>query len=177
MKRLFFVCTIVFGSVIPLASGCGSGDNTTRSGGSDKNLVMDAPHPATVESHAHPSEGPHHGTLIELGNEAYHAELVHDDTSVTVYVLDASASKTTPIDAVEVSINLVHDGKPLQFKLAAAPESNDPPGKSSRFSIQSAELIEELEHAHSTPKLSVMIEGKSYRGEIHHDHHGHDHDH
>lgn len=27
--------------------------------------------------HAHPSHGPHSGDLIELGNEEYHAELVH----------------------------------------------------------------------------------------------------
>lgn len=28
-------------------------------------------------AHAHPTEGPHGGDLIELGNEEYHAELVH----------------------------------------------------------------------------------------------------
>ena len=60
---------------------------------------MDDLPPATVDVHAHPSEGPHHGTLVELGNEEFHAEVVHDDKSVTVYVLDAGATKAVPIDA------------------------------------------------------------------------------
>jgi hypothetical protein len=129
-----------------------------------------------AESHSHASEGPHHGTLIELGNEAYHAELVHDENSVTVYILDGGASKATPIEAAEVTINLVHDNKPAQFKLPAAPETDDPAAKSSRFVLQNTELVEGIEHDHGTAKLNVMIDGKSYRGEIHHDH-GHAHAH
>jgi hypothetical protein len=43
--------------------------------------------------------------------------------------------------------------------------------------LQDAELIEELEHAHAAAKLSVLIGGKSYRGDIKHDHAGHDHAH
>ena len=31
--------------------------------------------------HGHASEGPHHGHLIELGEEEYHAELTHDDAT------------------------------------------------------------------------------------------------
>ncbi len=54
---------------------------------------MDAPPPATVDVHSHPTEGPHHGTLIELGKEEYHAELVHDDKMVTIYILDSAAKK------------------------------------------------------------------------------------
>ena len=40
-----------------------------------------APEDVTMDEHEHdhPSEGPHHGSLIELGKEAYHAELVHDE--------------------------------------------------------------------------------------------------
>ena len=56
--------------------------------------------------HGHPSEGPHHGGLIELGNEEYHAELVHDDDAgtVTLYILDGGVTKQVPIDATEITI-------------------------------------------------------------------------
>jgi hypothetical protein len=131
----------------------------------------------TTTQHSHPHEGPHNGTLIELGEEEFHAELVHNETAVSIYVLDSKATNSVPIDATEVVVNLVHDGKPEQFKLAASPDANDPTGKSSRFVLADKELIEELEHSHGDAKLSLMINGKSYHGSIEHDH-GHDgHDH
>ena len=167
--------------VAALVSLCGVlGCNQSDSGAkpeSNSSLAMDMPPPATVEVHSHPTEGPHHGTLIELGKEEYHAELVHDDKTVTIYILDSAAKTAVPIDSLELVINLVHDGKPEQFKLAASPDAGDPSGKSSRFALQDAELIEELEHAHAAAKLSVLIGGKSYRGDIKHDHAGHDHAH
>ncbi|MBN8604927.1 MAG: hypothetical protein J0M26_28260 [Planctomycetes bacterium] len=156
--------------------GCNQSDSGAKPE-SNSSLSMDMPPPATVEVHSHPTEGPHHGTLIELGKEEYHAELVHDDKTVTIYILDSAAKAAVPIDAQELVINLVHAGKPEQFKLAASPDAGDPSGKSSRFSLQDAELIVELEHDHAAAKLSVLIGGKSYRGDIKHNHEGHDHAH
>ena len=71
-------------------------------------------------------------------------------------------------------INVVHDGKPEQFKLAAAPEESDPSGKSSRFVANDPELASHLDDEAAAPKLSITINGKSYRGTITHEH---DHDH
>jgi hypothetical protein len=134
-------------------------------------------HPsAQIDDHAHASEGPHHGTLIELGNEEYHAELIHDETTVTVFLLDSSAAKISPIDANELTINLISAGKPAQFKLAASPDVGDAVGTSSRFALPSPELVEHLEHDHAGARLIVLINGKSYRGNIQHDHE-HDHEH
>jgi hypothetical protein len=131
--------------------------------------------------HAHPSEGPHHGDLIELGNEEYHAELVHDDDAgtITIYVLNAAATEAVPIDATEIVINAKHDGTPKQFKLAASPDAGDPSGKSSRFVSSDEELVEHVGEEDAEPRLVLSINGKSYRGTIAHDHdHGdHDHDH
>lgn len=132
------------------------------------------------DDHAHPTEGPHHGSLIELGNEEYHGELVHDEAagSVTIYVLDAAATGQVPIEETEITINLKHDGQPKQFKLAASPDSGDPEGKSSRFVSTDAELGEHLHDDAAEPKLVLTIQGKSFRGTIVHDHdHDHDHDH
>jgi hypothetical protein len=124
------------------------------------------------DEHNHPTEGPHHGGLVELGNEEYHAEVVHDDAAgtVTVYILDSSAKSAVPVDAPEVTINVTHDGQPEQFKLPAAPDSGDPQGKSSRFSITHKELIEHLDEAGATAKLTLTIDGKPYNGLIEHDH-------
>ncbi len=153
-------------SAVLLSAGCNSKTETAPA------IDMQ---PATEASHSHASQGPHHGTLIELGNEQYHAELVHDDQVITIFLLDGSATKANPIASTDVAINLVHDGQPTQFKIPASPEENDPAGKSSRFTLQDPKLVEELEHDHAAAKLSVIIDGKAYRGEIYHDHNGHDH--
>jgi hypothetical protein len=129
--------------------------------------------------HAHPSEGPHHGQLIELGQEEYHAELVHDDDAgtVTVYILDGSVKNAVPIEAAELLINLKHDGKGEQFKLTASPDKGDPDGRSSRFVSDDAELSEDLDAAGTEARLVVMIDGKSFSGDLHHSHTGHGHSH
>lgn len=159
------------------AVGCNKGDSPGQSmKEAESSLSMDMPPPATVEIHEHPSEGPHHGTLIELGKEEFHAELVHDDNSVTIYVLDSAAKNSVPVDASEVLINILKDGKPAQFKLAATPVEGDPNGKSSRFVDSGTELAGHLDNEAAAPKLSITINGKSYKGTITHEH-GHDHAH
>lgn len=137
--------------------------------------------PPTVDTHddhdhAHPTEGPHHGDLVELGSEEYHAEVVHNEAAgtVTVYILDSSAKTAVPIDAMEITFNVTHDGMPEQFKLAASPDAADPSGKSSRFSLTDKELGEHLDEEGATAKLVLTIDGKSYTGLVEH-HHEHEH--
>ncbi|XZE35786.1 hypothetical protein SH501x_001328 [Pirellulaceae bacterium SH501] len=174
-KKLSFIAGL-------LGVGCFLGCNQKAADsftGSDgpSTIAMDMPPPPTVEIHSHPSEGPHHGSLIELGKEEFHAELVHDDKSVTIYILDGSAKEAVLIDSKELVINLLHEGKPEQFRLTANPDTNDPPGKSSRFTSADEELAGHIDDDSSSPKLSVTINGKAYRGVIQHDHAGHDHKH
>lgn len=151
-------------------AGCGKGPSG----------VETSSPPATVESHEHPTEGPHHGSLIELGNEEYHAELVHDEQAgtITVYILNSSAKRAVPIDATELTVNLSHDGQAEQFGLTASPESSDPPGQSSRFTSSDVELAEELDHEGAQAQLVASINGKQFRGNISHDHdhEGHEHE-
>ncbi|MFK7776819.1 MAG: hypothetical protein QM501_01695, partial [Gimesia sp.] len=130
-------------------TGC---DSNTDQG---KSFSEAAPEDVTMveedHGHDHPSEGPHHGSLIELGKEAYHAELVHDEKngSVTIYILDGAVKKSVPIKAESVLINVKHDGKGQQFTLAAAPDANDPEGQSSRF-ITKDKAVGELLEDHDT---------------------------
>ena len=144
---------------------------------STESLSIDGPPPPTVEVHAHASKGPHHGTLIELGKEEFHAELVHDDRSVTVYILDSSAKTLVPIESKEITINLLHNSQPKQFKLAATPAKTDPPEKSSTFILIDPDLVAGIESESAVPKIIVLIEGKPYRGAITHKHPENDHVH
>lgn len=130
------------------------------------------PRPQAAESAkpgaAHAEVGPHSGSLIELGKEEYHAELVHDEKAgtVTFYILDGAGKKAVPIDAAEVVVNLKHEGKPEQFKVAAKPIAGDPAGKSSCFFSADKELAEDLDHPSSQAQLVLTIAGKQYRGAV-----------
>jgi hypothetical protein len=128
--------------------------------------------------HEHPSEGPHHGDLVELGKEEYHAEIVHGkEGQITIYLLDHEARKTVPTEAKQVLINLVHQGKAEQYKLLAVPDKGDPAGKTSRFSLTDKHLAEDLDADGCMAKLVITINGKQYTGKIAHDHDHADHKH
>lgn len=177
MRMNFPMLSVVCGSLsLALIAGCGEATPPAAT-----------PPAKTVEhsegdghdhaEHAHAEVGPHDGDLIELGNEEYHAELVHDEAAgkVTIYVLDSSAKKAVPIESTELIINLKHDGKGEQFKLAAAPQEGDGEGKSSRFVSDDKELVEDLESKGTVARLVVEIAGKSFTGDIKHDHDHGDH--
>jgi len=151
--------------------GCGSSTEAPSAGHADHH-DEEAHDEEAHDEHGHPSEGPHHGSLIELGNEEYHAEMVHDDASGTVliYLLDSAAKMSVPISATELLVNLTHDGAAEQFTLMASPQSSDPSGKSSRFISTDEELAEDLDLEEVEAKLVVTIDGKQYRGDIQHDH-------
>lgn len=175
MKRII-ITSVLVPSLALSFTGCAEKPITPN----NSSVSVNQPPPPTVDSHAHahPSEGPHHGDLIELGNEEYHAEMTHDAKSITIYILDSSAKTAVPIEATELTINLLQDGKPAQHKLTATPAATDPTGKSSVFSLKQADLVKAIESHDAAPKLNVTIDGKAYRGEIKHSHdHDHDHDH
>ena len=150
--------------------GCGGQSTPAPKNAAEKAKPAEKAHAEHEHEHGHAAHGPHEGELIELGNEEYHAELLHDDKQVTIYILDSTASKVVPIEAKELKINLKHDGNPEQFVLAAAPADGDPEGKSSRFTSDRAELTEHLDEKGAEAKLVVEIQGKTYRGLLAHDH-------
>lgn len=135
-----------------------------------------APPAAGAKAEAHPEEGPHKGHLIELGEEEYHAEVVHDDATktVAVYLLGADAKTAVPIADAEIMLNLVVAGAPMQAKLTAEKQPGDPEGQASKFSVVDEKVLEALEAPKTTGRLNLTIAGKSYSGVI--DHEGH-HDH
>ena len=131
----------------------------------------------SAHAHAHPSEGPHHGSLIELGREDYHAELVHDHAAnmVTIYILDGAAKDAVSIDDKQLTLNLLVGGKPQQFQLAARPQSTDPEGKCSAFACTSEPMCKALDATGTTGRLNVEVVGKMFVGKFggHSHNHGH----
>jgi hypothetical protein len=125
--------------------------------------------------HAHASVGPHGGELIELGEEEYHAEVVHG-ADVVIYVLDAAAKSPVAINATEVTLNLTHDGASEQFLLKASPQAQEAAGTSSKFQSSESELVSDLAEGHAEVQLVLSVNGKQYRGNLEHEHEeGHQH--
>jgi len=121
-------------------------------------------------AHAHPTHGPHEGDLIELGNEEYHAEMLHDEAThkVTIYILDAHAEKEIAVAEDAVIINAKIDGKPKQYPMIAIGATD---GKASHFEVVDEALMEAIESDTADAQLSVTVEGNPYLGKIaHHDH-------
>lgn len=133
--------------------------------------------PAGGHAHAHPSVGPHHGTLIELGKEDYHAELVHDDETdtVTIHILDSSARKSVPIAAKQLTLNMRSGGKPQQFALTAQPQPGEAAGSASAFTATGKELCRTIDAKAASGRLNVEIGGKVYVGSVGGHSHGHKH--
>jgi len=160
-----FAMSILFLVAIVGFIGCGS----AGSGGA----TADADH-----EHAHSHEGVHGGHIIELGDENYHAELVHDDAThkVGVYLLDGTAKAAAPIDAPSITINCCGVGdNPNQYTLVPTPQPADPAGQASYFELVSEELVDGLDAEGGVARLNIIIAGKPFVGEI--DLHGHEHDH
>jgi hypothetical protein len=178
MKMLTKIAaTAVLGTLLGITSGCS--ETPPKGKPADGKPVAKSSGAAAHDhdEHGHPSAGPHGGHLIELGKEEYHAEIVHDDDAgtVTIYILDQDAKDAVAIDAEELRINLKHDGKGEQFTLTADPQKEDAKGKASRFVSKDKELSEDLDHKGANARLVVEIAGKSFTGEIKHDHDGDEH--
>ena len=178
-RSLRVLCLPLAGLTVLWLAGCSEPGSIPSSSTGGSHVVTDGPPESGAhDEHAHPSEGPHHGDLVELGNEDFHAEVVHGEGgSVSVYILDSAAKAAVPIDATELTINITHDGNAEQFKLLADRDAADPEGTSSHFSLKDEELAKDLDDHDAAAKLVVMIDGKSYSGKIEHDHdadHKHD---
>ena len=116
--------------------------------------------------------------MVELGEEEYHAEVVFNAKTkdVTVYILGPDPQKAAPIDAKEVTLELTIDGKLGPHVAKPAPQPADPPGESSRFVLAADPQIQsKIDDEHELEgHVKVTIKGKSYSGEIEHEHVGHD---
>ncbi len=117
----------------------------------------------------HPAEGPHGGDLVDFGNGAYHAELVHDHDAhrVTVHLLDSSAKRPVAVSQSEIVLQVFRDGQFVKHVLKAAPGEGEAAGKTSRFEIVDEELCEAVAHGEDfRGRLRVTIDGQEQIGVI-----------
>lgn len=132
----------------------------------------------TPAAHEHGEYGPHGGHLVELGEEEYHAEVVLNPKTkdVTVYILGSDAQKPAPIDAKEVRLELTIDGETGPHVARPSPQKEDHPGESSRFVLANdPDIKAKIDDEHElVGHVNVTVKGKSYSGEIEHEHGGHD---
>jgi hypothetical protein len=150
---------------LALLVGCNSGNEAYH----------DVPKGARVKDQPHSLEdGPHHGHLVELGEEEYHAEVVFDpkDSKITIYTLDSTAKKAAPTEAPEVKLELTVGGQSKSFSAKAVADKGDPPNKSSRFEVAPNPEIKANIKDEEDLKGSVTatIGSKTYTGKIVHEH-------
>lgn len=161
MKNRNWMATAVLLGAGALLAGCNSEKTASE--------PTDGKAAAAGAAHVHADTGPHGGQLIELGSDgSYHAELVHDEDShrVTIHILDGAAKAVVPIRQGELLVNLVTEGTPRQFPLAALPQPGEAEGMASSFQSEDAELSAALDAPQAKGRLSVTIDGKQYVGEI-----------
>lgn len=196
--RVSFPIALAISTTIVLLAGCGSesppdktpaadsshheGDGHDHSGEEAGHFEGDGHDHGDAAAGAHPTEGPHGGHLIELGNEEFHAELLHDEAShtVSVHILDSAGKTPVTIDSPQITLQLFIDGQFATHALNSAP--GQAAGAASHFQTVSESLCDSLCHDEEVRgRLQVSIGGKPFTGTIEHsshgehDHEGHDH--
>lgn len=189
MRIAFGALSVTAISVLAISLlGCGSRSTETPGGkiaGSPPPLACDTDHDdhdghdhGDDATHEHPTEGPHDGHLVELGNEEYHAELLHDENTrtVTIHLLDAVGKQPVAVPQSEVAVQLSQGAQFVKYALKTVPGEGGAAG-ASEFMIVDEKLCDALSHEDDLRgRLQVTINGKAYTGTIEHASHG-DHDH
>ncbi len=100
-----------------------------------------------AEEHGHHHHAaPHDGTLVALGEEAAHLELVLDSTSgqLTGYVLDGEGEKAIRIPQSEIQLQIASRDVPTTLTVALKPVENaltgEKAGDTSQFQATDAAL-------------------------------------
>jgi hypothetical protein len=116
--------------------------------------------------HGHGEPGPHKGTLIEIGEDEFHAELVvdHDAHAVRIYLLgaDAKTASTTTDTSLKIAFEKVGEAE-----LKAAPQAGETDGKTSCFEVLDDKLVHDLlDLGYAHGKFTVNLSGKPYTANI-----------
>jgi hypothetical protein len=118
-----------------------------------------------LRASAHEHHPPHKGTLVELGEEFAHLELVLDPATgqLTAYALDGEAEKYVRLKQkdIEIKITGVKDLPSITLKAKASMVSGEKEGDTSEFAAQSDKLngVKEFDGVVS----DVTIKGKQFK--------------
>jgi hypothetical protein len=159
--------------------GCGPGDTEPAD---DAPVTVEGTPPPLAgasDEHEHPTEGPHGGHLYEIGNEQYHAEMLHDEGThkVTVHLLDSTGKQAVSTTETELALLLFRDPQYVTYTLQAVGAGD---AGASQFELVSEELCELLDHDKKIQgRMQVTIGDESFTVMIEHnphEHAGHGHD-
>lgn len=117
----------------------------------------------------HPDKGPHEGSLAELGEEEYHAEMIlnPDRQQVTIYLLDATAKSAVPIaDTTKVELLITDGDKKETLSLKPAQIPGEAAGQASSF-VGAHDLLEKEVDPKSV-EVRLKINDKPYLGRFGH---------
>jgi hypothetical protein len=130
---------------------------------------------AVEQPHVH---GQHEGELFQIGDGQYYVEMVHEGDTVTIYLLDKAHEKYVPTSADSAMIRMVVNATPVEFKLPAKPQADDPQGKTSKFETQEKALDLALDDEKADRELVISIGDKKYTQKFAHfdDEHHHHHE-
>ena len=173
MRRISLVAMLAMG-LLGGAVGCDGGKSDYKK--ADDLKKAPAAHEEHGE-HGHGEKGPHGGSLVELGADEFHAEVVldHDAHTLRVFVLGKDAKTAEPTTATEITVTA--EGKDA-VTLKAAPQEGDGDGKTSRFELIDEKLVHDILDAkflHGEVRLTIG--DKPYSGhidmhldDVHHEH-------
>jgi hypothetical protein len=128
--------------------------------------------------HAHggSAEGPHHGSLVELGKEEFHAEIVVDGNahSLKLYLLGPDAKTAASTPATEATI-AVEGGPTLTLKAV----EGQPEGMNTVFEVVDEKAVHDIAEAEFIHgELKITVGEKPFAAHVDaHFHADHDHDH
>lgn len=125
----------------------------------------DADPDAHQSGHGHEHSAPHGGTLVVLGDEFSHLELVLDQGTgeLTAYVLDGEAESPIRLEQTEIEMKIDaarSGGSTLKLKAVPNVLTGEAAGDSSEFSVQSDKLkgVERF----GAVITSITIKGKKF---------------
>jgi hypothetical protein len=131
-----------------LAAGCGESGPRTL---------------GPVAKHEHTP--PHGGTVVVLGDELYHLELVHEPTAgrLIAYVLDGHLENFVRVAAAgfEVTAKVGTESRPMEFTARANTETGERVGDTAQFESQADWLKGRAEF--DAVLKSLTIRGKDFK--------------
>lgn len=160
-----FACFAILVAGLLVAPGCNKTPNKEKPADPKKKEEATAKKDDGKKKDDHAEKGPHGGPLAEWGEEKYHAEFTvdHDKKQATVYILDGSAKKASPIAAETISLTITSFNPSVKVTLKAAPDKDDPKGSSSRFVGMHDKLAEKVEYK---GQISGTVDKTPYVGKF-----------
>jgi hypothetical protein len=131
-------------SLLLLPTGCGKGEPAAA--------------PAAAKAHEH--KAPHGGTAVELGEEAFHLELVKEEPGrLSAYVLDGELENFIRVAAPSFEIVATVGGQkqPLTFRAVASNATGETVGNTSHF-------LAEAEWLRTTAAFDAVLTELEVRG-------------